>query len=167
MMTVLTTKRLSIRPLTLADAASVQSLITEKISIWTAPIPWPHHLENAEWWINNTDEDNHTGIFLEHVLVGSVSIPRQDGDEVGFWVNGAYEGRGIATEAASAVIEHVFRAKALAWLDSKVHRDNLASRRIHEKLGFAAIAETVSFWRNRNAEVPVVHYRLKKTDWQG
>jgi RimJ/RimL family protein N-acetyltransferase len=164
-MTTLTTNRLNIRPLTLADAPRVQDLITEKIAFWTAPIPWPHHLENAQWWITNTPDDNHTGIFLGDLLVGSVSIPQEDGDEVGFWINGAYEGRGIVTEAARAVIDHVFLTKGLTLLESRPHRDNPASRRVHEKLGFQAIGDVDSFWRNRNATVPCVLYRLTKKAW--
>jgi RimJ/RimL family protein N-acetyltransferase len=164
-MTVIRTKRLNIRPLTLQDAPRVQELITEKISRWTAPVPWPHVVENAEWWISNTEDDQHTGMFLGDLLVGSISIPRQDGDEVGFWINGAYEGRGLVTEAASAVIDHVFQTRGLSLLESAVHRDNLASRRVHEKLRFQNIGDVESFWRNRDAMVPCVLYRLTKETW--
>ena len=83
-MTSLETKRLRIAPLTLADAPAVHELITEKISRWTGPVPWPHELQHAEWWLDNTPPEKRLGMFLEGVPVGAISIPAQDGDEVGF-----------------------------------------------------------------------------------
>jgi [ribosomal protein S5]-alanine N-acetyltransferase len=158
----ITTPRLLIRPLRIEEAAAINNLITEKISMWTAPIPWPHNLEHAEWWINNSPEEKRLGIYRDGTLIGTTSMPSTDGEEVGFWINEKYEGHGYATEAAAAIIDYSFSIKNLKLLDSFVHRDNLGSRRVHEKLGFKLIGETENFWRNRNANVPVVHFRLEK-----
>jgi RimJ/RimL family protein N-acetyltransferase len=156
------TPRLSIRPLRIEEAAAINNLITEKISMWTAPIPWPHNLEHAEWWINNSPAEKRLGIYRDGTLIGTTSMPSADGDEAGFWINEQYEGHGYATEATAAVIHYSFSTKNLKFLDSFVHRDNLGSRRVHEKLGFKLIGESEKFWRNRNANVPVVHFRLEK-----
>jgi hypothetical protein len=59
------TPRLSIRPLRIEEAAAINNLITEKISMWTAPIPWPHNLEYAEWWINNSPAEKRLGIYRD------------------------------------------------------------------------------------------------------
>jgi RimJ/RimL family protein N-acetyltransferase len=155
------TSRLTIRPLRIDEAGAINNLITEKISMWTAPIPWPHNLEHAQWWINNSPAEKRLGIYCDGTLIGTTSIPTADGDEVGFWINEKYENRGYATEAARSIIDHAFSIKNLKFLDSFVHRDNLGSRRVHQKLGFKLLGETEKFWRNRSANVPVVHLHLE------
>ena len=160
------TQRLTIKPLTLDDAQAVQDLITEKISRWTAPIPWPHTLENAVWWIENSAAEKHMGIFLDNLLIGATNLALQNGEEVGFWMNEKFEGQRFATEAAAAMIDYSFKNYGLDYLESSIHIDNLASRRIHEKLAYVLTGEKLNFWRNRNAEVPVAVYRLTKLDWQ-
>lgn len=156
------TPRLRIRTLTIAEAPAVHALITERISRWTAPIPWPHELAHAEWWLTHSSPEKRQGIYLDGTLIGTMSIPVADGEEVGFWINGRFEGQGYATEAAAAIVNHAFAVMGLNLIESMVHRDNIGSRRVHEKLGFSIIGEAESFWRNRNAHVPVVHYRLER-----
>jgi RimJ/RimL family protein N-acetyltransferase len=45
-------------------------------------------------------------------------------------------GQGVATEAAAAVLDHGFRELGLDPIVAVAHPDNLASRRVLEKLGF-------------------------------
>ena len=159
------TLRLWIKPITLDDSQTVQDLITEKISHWTSPIPWPHKLEHAIWWIENSRAEKRMGIFLNGSLIGATNIAFKNCEEVGFWMNEKYEGQGFATEAAAAMIEYSFTTYHLDYLESCVHKDNLASRRVHEKLGYKEIGKRMNFWRNKNAEVPVVVHELKTQDW--
>jgi [ribosomal protein S5]-alanine N-acetyltransferase len=162
------TKRLRIRPITLDEAPAVARLVTEKISQWTSPVPWPYTLRDAEWWISHSDPIKRLGIYLlpGPTLIGATNLPIANGDEVGFWINGQYEGQGYATEAAAAVISHVFANSELDYLESGVHRDNLGSRRVHEKLGFTITAEEQRQWPNKTAPVPVVVYRLDRFGWK-
>jgi len=162
------TKRLLIRPITLDEAPVVAHLITEKISRWTSPIPWPYTLADAEGWMRTTEPSKRLGIYLlpDQILIGSTSLPTANGDESGFWINDRYEGKGYATEAASAVVSYAFSNNGLDFLDSGVHRDNLGSKCVHEKLGFTVIAEKQRLWPNKNAMMPVLIYRLYRSGWQ-
>lgn len=159
------TDRLLIHPISLKEAHNVAALVTEKISLWTGPIPWPYSINDAEYWIKNTEPTKHLGIYLlpEQVLIGTTSMPSTNGDEVGFWINGQYEGKGYATEAVAAIMDYAFTNIKLDFLDSGVHRDNIGSRRVHEKLGFSVIAEENRQWRNKTAPVPVLVYRLRRS----
>jgi RimJ/RimL family protein N-acetyltransferase len=161
-MTEISTSRLRIKKLIPSEAPGVADLITEKISRWTAVVPWPYELADAEWWITNSTAEKGLGIYLNGSLIGAISVPSCDGDEVGFWVNEKFEGMGYVTEAATAIINYSFSVKGLKVLDSFVHRDNIGSRRVHEKLGFKIIGDTENYWPNKNATVPVIHYRLEK-----
>lgn len=63
--------------------------------------------------------------------------------EIGYRLDPAYWGRGIATEAARAVCDHGFNQLRLTRLISLIHPDNHASRRVAEKNGMTLEKETV------------------------
>jgi len=85
-------------------------------------------------------EDNelvgYCGFFL-HVVDGVEEL------EIGYRIDPAYWGRGIATEAARAVRDHAFDDLHLPRVISLIHPDNLASRRVAEKNGMTPEKETV------------------------
>lgn len=58
---------------------------------------------------------------------------------VGYWVDGARTGRGLAGRALAAVVEHAFGALALHRLQAPVQPANAASRRVLERGGFELI----------------------------
>ena len=61
--------------------------------------------------------------------------------EIGWTIGKAHWGKGIATEAAQAVVEHGFRRLGLPAIVAVVHRDNAASLRVARKLGFIELGE--------------------------
>jgi RimJ/RimL family protein N-acetyltransferase len=56
--------------------------------------------------------------------------------ELGYALRPEFWGKGLATEAAGAVVEHAFATLGAAALFAGHHPDNTASRRTLEKLGF-------------------------------
>jgi [ribosomal protein S5]-alanine N-acetyltransferase len=72
-------------------------------------------------------------------LVGEIGLQRFEGRgpevEIGWAVTAAARGRGYATEAAAAWIDAGFRRLGLDRIIAVVLPDNLASRRICERLG--------------------------------
>jgi RimJ/RimL family protein N-acetyltransferase len=79
-------------------------------------------------------------IFLResHEFVGCAGLrPRESGIyELGFHLCADFWGRGLATEAARAVIELAFADPAITALFAGHHPDNSASRQVLDKLGF-------------------------------
>ena len=63
--------------------------------------------------------------------------------EIGYRLDPAYWGRGLATEAARAVRAYGFGDLKLPRLISLIHPDNHASRRVAEKNGMTPEKETV------------------------
>lgn len=61
--------------------------------------------------------------------------------EMGWLLAPEYWGRGLATEAAGAVLAHGRRGLGLAAVWSLVHRDNAASLAVAERLGMVAVGE--------------------------
>jgi ribosomal-protein-alanine N-acetyltransferase len=62
--------------------------------------------------------------------------------EIGYRLHPDYWNKGIATEAATAVRDHAFRDLKLPRVISLIHTENVASRRVVEKLGMTLEKET-------------------------
>jgi RimJ/RimL family protein N-acetyltransferase len=65
-------------------------------------------------------------------------VPASDGAEIGWRLAKEYWGRGLATEAASAVLKHGFETLGLQRIIATVQLPNRASIRVVEKLGLKA-----------------------------
>lgn len=71
-------------------------------------------------------------------VLGVVGINREGPDraELHYWIRSDHAGRGLTTEACRAVIDWVRDGLGLERLTLWAGRDNRASRRVAEKLGF-------------------------------
>lgn len=74
--------------------------------------------------------------------------------EVGWWLLRSLWGEGLATEAARAAVEHCFDVIGFPRLISCIHRDNAASLRVAEKVGFARAGEF------EYARLPLIRHEL-------
>jgi ribosomal-protein-serine acetyltransferase len=73
-------------------------------------------------------------------LAGMIGIdvpaPARRLGELGYWVTSDRTGRGYATEAGTMVVRFGLRAAGLYRLELRAGVENLASRRVAEKIGF-------------------------------
>ena len=94
----------------------------------------------------------------ERTLIGEVSFRESlDGTgtvEIGYGVVPAYQGHGYATEAAGAVLDWVLRQPGVARVVASCLRDNLASRRVLEKLDMRQVGtdEALLVWERRRRD---------------
>ncbi len=80
--------------------------------------------------------------------------------EVGWGLDRAFWGRGLATEAARASVAYGFETLGLERIISIIQPANAASRRVAEKAGLASRGETR--WRNSS----VVWYAIDRGQWE-
>ena len=86
-------------------------------------------------------------IFLKETkeVIGQVSAQEKGEDitirDVGWFIDPKYQGKGYATEAAKAMIDYMFNEVEINEISSGAVKDNTASCRIFEKLGFTKIGE--------------------------
>lgn len=115
--------------------------------------PAPKSREQAAAWIawnqrNYAEHGYGLWIIETHAgeFVGDCGLTWQDVDglsklEVGYHVTPAWQGQGVATEAAAAcrdfVIEHLEARELIAI----IHPDNRASQRVAEKIGMHRIED--------------------------
>jgi RimJ/RimL family protein N-acetyltransferase len=83
-------------------------------------------------------EDTDTGRLVGRSGLAYHRMWKED-PEVGWWVDPAWWGRGIATEAGARSVRWGFETLGLPRLVSICLEDNLASRRVMEKLGFSLL----------------------------
>ena len=118
--------------------------------------PQPFSRDETRLWIERNQrallEDGFALWALElrssRELIGDCGLTKQrvDGDdeiEVGWHVRRELWGRGLATEAARAVIRHAFEDLSIPRLISLVRPENVASWRVAERLGMHVEKETM------------------------
>lgn len=74
-----------------------------------------------------------------NILIGSSGLHTRIGKnarEIGYWIHALYTGKGYATEVVSALIRVGFDIEELSRIEIHCDTQNLASRKIPEKLGF-------------------------------
>jgi RimJ/RimL family protein N-acetyltransferase len=167
---VLKTERLTLRAPRDADAKAIAKLVNDRrIAENTARIPHPYGIDDAEQFIaavNKRDGEACFVVLLDGTLIGACGIDlREDGAEVGYWLGVAYWGRGFATEAVRAAIDHAFGDLEYETLQSGARVSNPASRRVLEKCGFQWTGVRLCRIRAINSAAPIDRFRLDRGLW--
>jgi RimJ/RimL family protein N-acetyltransferase len=174
---VLETERLFLRAPKLDDAEVIARLANNrKIAEMTALIPHPYGVDDARAWIESLSEDGQGWTFAitakaeGGALIGACGYGRRHDDfadepEIGYWIGENFWGRGYATEAVRAVIDHLFSVSDLDALAAGCRVTNLASRRVIEKCGFQWTGAALFRVRALGASVPADRFRLERRIW--
>ena len=144
------TERLLLRPGWAEDAPALATAIADEMIVRNlATAPWPYSLRDAEAFLAQPRDPVLPSFLIfertdgEPRLVGSCGLGRRPSGavELGYWIARPFWGRGIATEAATALIE-IARTMGLTRLEGSHFLDNPASGRVLEKLGFEPLGIT-------------------------
>jgi RimJ/RimL family protein N-acetyltransferase len=169
---VLETKRLVLRAPQLVDGKAVAALANDRrIAENTARIPHPYRLIDAERWIAGTKVEPGDEAYLitlaDGTVIGSCGFDMRDGPapEIGYWLGTRYWGKGYATEAVRALIDHAFTNLDHQALQSSVRVTNPGSRRVLEKCGFQWTGVGLCRIRALGSSVPVDRFRLERGIW--
>ncbi len=167
---VLETERLTLRPPRHADVNAIAVLANDRrIAENTARIPHPYGVNDAEQFVASANKRAGEACFvimLDDTLIGACAVdPREDGPEIGYWLGASYWGRGFATEAVRAVIDHAFGDLQHETLQAGARVSNPASRRVLEKCAFQWTGVRLSRIRAINSAAPVDRFRLDRKLW--
>lgn len=140
------TPRLLLRPGFPEDAPALAATIAdENIVRNLATAPWPYRMRDATAFLAAPRDPVLPSLLIFErtraapELVGACGLGRRPSGaiELGYWVATAHWGRGIATEACTALID-IAKALGLSALEGSHFLDNPASGRVLEKLGFVS-----------------------------
>jgi RimJ/RimL family protein N-acetyltransferase len=156
---LLTTDRLLLRPWRPDDVTALAAALDESIGELRAWVPWAsagevgraRAAELIEKWSGDFDAGVNfvyaTFARAEGVLVGGVGLYPRVGPgaiEIGYWISTPMAGRGFATEAARLLTTVGFAMPGIAQIEMHCARDNLASRKIPDKLGYRVLVDSKS-----------------------
>lgn len=173
----LTTARLCLRPLVIADAPTVQRLAgAHEVADTTLNIPHPYPDGIAEQWIGTRAEVAQNGADLtwaiadcaDDTLYGAISLRsnlQNRHAELGYWIGLPYWGRGYATEAARAVVAYGFAKLPIQRVCARYYRRNPASGRVMQKLGMVYEGCQRRHLRKGERFEDVVHYGILREEW--
>lgn len=141
----LRTERLVLRPFHMGDCDRVAELCADRlIADTTLLIPHPYTLRDAEAWLATHQEAFDAGrslnfaVTLGGELVGAVGLrlePEHSRAEIGYWIGVPFWGRGVASEAARAVVEYGLGGAGLHRVYAYHFARNPASGRVLQRAG--------------------------------
>lgn len=169
---VLTTARLTLRPLRRSDMGLIDLYASDKrVALNTASIPHPMPPGASDAYVTRimAGEGEDTVWAMDATatemdeLVGIVSLKQMDRDqwEISYWVGPAVWNTGIASEAVTALIQaNPMGAKQVF---GSIFQDNPASARVLTNAGFDYIGDAETFCVARNAVVQTWTYIRQMT----
>lgn len=162
----LKTRRLSLRPLAHADAPAVARLLDDlDVSRWLTVVPHPYTEADAHDFIDHLEGAgtpfDGMAIHGPEGLAGVVGISTS----LGYWLGRPFWGRGYATEAAGALVDHYFRESDAEVLTSGYFGGNVGSRGVLTKLGFRRDGARPEHCRATGGTVTLFSMRLTREGW--
>ncbi len=123
--------------------AIVEGCSDPNVTRFIPVLPIPYTEADARWWLGGADErwersrERAFAITVppSDALVGVISVELRRGGVIGYWPGEAARGRGLMTEALTAVADWA----AMPGLYLTVHEENVASQRAAEKAGFIRV----------------------------
>jgi ribosomal-protein-serine acetyltransferase len=108
------------------------------------------------------------GIYVDGVLAGNIglTLDEDDAGEIGYWIAGAFEGRGLITEAARALLRHGFEERGLRRMQLTAAVENERSRSVAERLGMTQEGVLRKAGRIREDRyVDLAMYSMLREEW--
>lgn len=173
----LETRRLWLRWPKASDAGHIASFASLAVTAqMTAAIPHPYPAGEAERFIFKSRADNADckGLVLAitpkratHQAIGLISATESgSGDiELGYLLAPAFWGKGLATEAATALVDTIFSVTAADSVVANTRVINGASRRVLEKCGFVYIDTGLDVLPARGGLHPCDRLVLERQAW--
>jgi ribosomal-protein-serine acetyltransferase len=109
------------------------------------------------------------GIYVDGVLAGNIGLGLNDDNagEVGYWITEAFQGRGLVTSAARALIAYGFGERGLRRIQLTAAVENERSRAVAERLGMKQEGVLRKAGRIRDDRyLDLVMYSILREEWQ-
>lgn len=154
----------------------VAALDDPEISLWIPVIPYPYRHEDAKAFFDLVDRESEAGRMVAGAIVahadgrllGGIGLSDisslNASAEVGYWVAAEERGRGVATRATALIVDWGFAELDIGRIGLLADIDNVASRRVAQKLGFVEEGVLRSYLMTRRGRRDTVTYGRLSTD---
>jgi RimJ/RimL family protein N-acetyltransferase len=157
------TERLVLRRARYEDAVPMHRIMSDPVAMryWSTP---PHRTfdETERWVASMVEADPSVGddflVTLEGDVIGKLGAWKLP--EFGFLLDPAHWGKGYASEAMVAFIEHR-RSLGATELTADVDPRNLSSIRLLERHGFVEIGRATGTWQVGDELCDSIYFRLE------
>ena len=172
----ISTARLILRPLELADADAVQALFPrwEIVRFLNSHVPWPYPADGALRFIRDhvlpaveRGAEWHWSIRRQAApeqLIGAIGLMDRPKDNRGFWLDPAYQGQGLMAEASAAVTDYWFETLERPVLQVLKAVANVRSSRVSERAGMRLIETTE--WDYVSGRLPTEVWEITRDEWR-
>jgi RimJ/RimL family protein N-acetyltransferase len=160
-----------LRPLNATDGAALLRIRANwNVARMLRMAAYPPDAEEVSAWIANAELEWARGtasrfaVIKDRTVIGCADVDEiHDGwGELGYWLDEAFWGDGLASEVGAAVRDFAFQTLKLEGLKSGHAADNPASGRVLQKLGFNHIGDERRWSMPRSAEIEQRLYRLER-----
>jgi RimJ/RimL family protein N-acetyltransferase len=133
---------LALRPWTEDDVPALAVAINDpEIAHWIALIPHPYTEDDAREFLSGdvAAAEHRLAITLDGDVVGGIGMgvnSHEHRGTIGYWVAAPARRNGICTRALRLLCRHALDELELQRLELITDRDNVASQRVAEKVGF-------------------------------
>lgn len=171
------TARLRLRRLRPGDAPALHVLFSHwPIVQWLSGPRWPNGLAETETFLAGMEGERRQGreiyLVIEHDgrPIGGIDWRMRPGSHlqagvgpnIGYWLAQASWGKGLMSEAAAALCDHIFDVTSEGAIYSGAFAGNVVSLRVQEKIGFVEVGETMLFSNPRGLTLPHVNTLLTR-----
>ncbi|MDX3095583.1 GNAT family protein [Streptomyces sp. ME01-24h] len=148
---ILSSDRVELRRWHAGDLDALDRAISESLDHLIPWMPWAaaHGRKNTAAFLARSDDEWATGeafayaITSQGTVIGSCGLHRRIGAgglEIGYWLHPAWTGRGLATQAAAALVGQGFTLPGIDRLEIQHDAANAASGAVARRLGFTEVA---------------------------
>lgn len=167
-------ERLVLRPLTRADTPALfPSFADPEAMRWWSRGPFATEAELADWLVPESGWDEGRSWAVAESESGPAvarlaAIDRGDDVvELGYLVVRERQGEGIAHEALSVLIAHLFDTEHRRRIYADTDPDNAASNRLLERLGFTLEGRLREHWTTHIGRRDSLIWGLLDHEWRG
>lgn len=146
---IVTTKRLLIRPITANDVDAIHTYAGDKSITMMTYLPKETRADTEAFvsyavseWNKDIPSDREYVILYEGKIIGGINLEYRyanDACEIGWIVHKDYRNKGVATEAANALIDYAFNTLLVQKVTSHCDSANAASEKVMKKIGMTLV----------------------------
>lgn len=143
---IITTKRLTIRPIELEDVYEIHKYASDKGITMMVFLPnesLEETLRFVEYAVNEWNkiepDDREYVIIFNETIIGGINLgysKDRKSCEIGWTIHKMYRNKGFATEAANALVEYAFNTLKVEKITTHCDSKNVASENVMKKTAY-------------------------------